>query len=643
MPENTSIRLLRGPEERLPALAEGKPAWTTDTHKLYVGSESGNVLIGGVSSVGLTMPALFAVAGSPITSSGAFAVTLATQAANVVFAGPTTGSAAAPTFRALTAADVPAGTGTVTSVALTAPGILSVAGSPITTSGTIALSLATQAANKVWAGPTTGADATPAFRSLVTADLPAGTGTVTSVALSMPSFLTVSGSPVTTSGTLTATLANQSANTALMGPSTGAAAAPTFRALVTADLPAGTGTVTSVALTAPGILSVAGSPVTTSGTLALSLATQSANLVFAGPTSGGAATPTFRSLVTADMPAGSGTVTSVALSLPSFITVSGSPVTTTGTLTGTLATQTANTVFSGPTSGSAAAPTFRAMVAADLPGERGTVPGGRLTTESGVPVSTSDRTSQSTLYYAPYLNDYVRLYNGSAVKEYTFTGRSLALSGLTSGKNYDVFLYDNAGTLTLELSAAWTNDTTQADALAWQSGLGLVKSGAATRLWLGTIRTTGTTTTEDSAAKRFVWNAYNQMPRRLTAIDSGNWTLTSSTSWSQRGTKQVEVVVGGVTAVDLALSIYAFPASGGAGSVSIGRDGTSAMASPGGVSGQANNPGLASIIARLRYVESLGYHYYPWLEVAISANCQFFSINALPDQQYAGLDGWVWG
>lgn len=59
--------------------------------------------------------------------------------------------------------------------------------------------------------------------------------------------------------------------------------------------------------------------------------------------------------------AGTGTVTSVGLSLPSFITVSGSPVTTSGTLTGTLATQTAGTFFAGPTSGSAAAPTFRAL------------------------------------------------------------------------------------------------------------------------------------------------------------------------------------------------------------------------------------------------------------------------------------------
>jgi hypothetical protein len=66
---------------------------------------------------------------------------------------------------------------------------------------------------------------------------------------------------------------------------------------------ANTGTVTSVALTAPAFLSVAGSPVTTSGTLALSLATQLANIVFAGPTTGAAAAPTFRSLVANDIPA----------------------------------------------------------------------------------------------------------------------------------------------------------------------------------------------------------------------------------------------------------------------------------------------------------------------------------------------------
>ena len=59
-------------------------------------------------------------------------------------------------------------------------------------------------------------------------------------------------------------------------------------------------------------------------------------------------------------------VTSVGLSLPGIFTVSGSPVTTTGTLTATLASQTANTVFAAP-NGSAGTPTFRALAYADLP------------------------------------------------------------------------------------------------------------------------------------------------------------------------------------------------------------------------------------------------------------------------------------
>lgn len=59
-------------------------------------------------------------------------------------------------------------------------------------------------------------------------------------------------------------------------------------------------------------------------------------------------------------------VTSVALSLPNIFTVTGSPITTSGTLTATLASQSANTFFAAP-NGSAGAPTFRTITAADVP------------------------------------------------------------------------------------------------------------------------------------------------------------------------------------------------------------------------------------------------------------------------------------
>lgn len=66
----------------------------------------------------------------------------------------------------------------------------------------------------------------------------AGAGTVTSVALSPPSgILAVSGSPVTTTGTLTLSASSVAANLVAAGPATGAASAWGFRSLVAADVP----------------------------------------------------------------------------------------------------------------------------------------------------------------------------------------------------------------------------------------------------------------------------------------------------------------------------------------------------------------------------------------------------------------------
>ncbi len=88
----------------------------------------------------------------------------------------------------------------------------------------------------------------------------ANTGTVTSVALAVPTGLSISGSPITTSGTLTVSYAagyqgyTSTEATKLSGIATGATA--------------NTGTVTSVAASVPTGLSISGSPITTSGTLA---------------------------------------------------------------------------------------------------------------------------------------------------------------------------------------------------------------------------------------------------------------------------------------------------------------------------------------------------------------------------------------
>lgn len=90
----------------------------------------------------------------------------------------------------------------------------------------------------------------------------------------------------------------------------------------------------------------------------IDLDTQSANIVFAGPTSGGAAKPTFRALVVADLP-GDLTHDEVTLEAAAAVLLALSEQAL------DLNTQAANVLFAGPVSGGAAKPTFRTLVDAD--------------------------------------------------------------------------------------------------------------------------------------------------------------------------------------------------------------------------------------------------------------------------------------
>lgn len=64
-----------------------------------------------------------------------------------------------------------------------------------------------------------------------------GSSGLGSVGLAMPAEFTVSGSPRTTDGTITAAWATATANAIFAGPTTGSPATPGFRALVAADVP----------------------------------------------------------------------------------------------------------------------------------------------------------------------------------------------------------------------------------------------------------------------------------------------------------------------------------------------------------------------------------------------------------------------
>jgi hypothetical protein len=168
-------------------------------------------------------------------------ITVATLLAEYVHAGSNITITAGSTGVTIASTASGGGSGSVTSVGFTGDGTVlsSTESGPVTTSGVLAATLSTQTPNYLLAGPASGSThLAPTFRALVAADLPSGTGTVTSVAATVPSWLSVSGSPITSSGTLAVTAAgSQTANEVLATPN-GSNGALSVRALVAADLPA---------------------------------------------------------------------------------------------------------------------------------------------------------------------------------------------------------------------------------------------------------------------------------------------------------------------------------------------------------------------------------------------------------------------
>lgn len=270
----------------------------------------------------------------------------------------------------------------------------------------------------------------------------------------------------------------------------------------------------------------------------------------------------------------------------------------------------------------------------------------RLTLTTGLPVTVSDVSSAGTIYCTPYKGNQIALYSGSAWSIRSSAEFSLALSGLTSGKPYDVFCYDNSGTPTLEF-LAWTNDTTRATALARQDGV-LVKSGDATRRYLGTFYTTGTTTTEDSSAKRYLWNYYHRARRTMLRQETtASWTYTTAT-WRQANAaaaNQIEFVCGvAEDAIVVDVSSFASNSSAGGTACGIGIDSTSANSAQrcGMNAGPTNNPVMAT--ANYKGAQ-LGRHYAVWLEVsqAIGTSTWYGQITIAGVPTQSGIQGEIMG
>jgi hypothetical protein len=266
----------------------------------------------------------------------------------------------------------------------------------------------------------------------------------------------------------------------------------------------------------------------------------------------------------------------------------------------------------------------------------------RLSLTSGTPVTTSDVTGAGTLYLAQHIGNKIGLYYGSAWITRGSAEVSLALA-LSAATPYDIFA-EWDGTAVVLSSTAWTNDTTRATAITRQDGVP-VKTGDVAKRYIGTIYASGTNTTEDSYAKRFVWNYYNRVDRPMRVLETtDSWSYTTAT-WRQANANtanQLDFVIGAsedTVSADIFAGITGNPGQGGVG---IGLDATSSLAT-GQINGrdaiQASS-GSSTAHAAWRGYPGLGRHYIAWLERSADGNvATWFGDAGSPANAQSGIIG----
>jgi hypothetical protein len=262
-------------------------------------------------AIGLTMPtSVFTVTGSPANGQGDFDVTFKSQNANLVLATPD-GSQGIPSFRALTITDLPDlsgtyiskvqhdstlnGDGTATNPLSLAPGIIgtvssiTLASSDFTVTNPTVTTTGTITANLKLSGVTPGTYGTSSsipvitvnnkgiITSLTTSSIAgSGVGTVTSVSV-VSNTLSITGSPITSAGQISAELKTSGVTAGTYGSST---LIPIFtvndRGIIvdanSISVDSGAGTVTSVGIVSTNNdLSIVNSPITIAGDIDLNL------------------------------------------------------------------------------------------------------------------------------------------------------------------------------------------------------------------------------------------------------------------------------------------------------------------------------------------------------------------------------------
>lgn len=320
-----------------------------------------------------------------------------------------------------------------------------------------------------------------------------GSGTVTSVAIAVPTGLGVSGSPITTSGTITLSLANDLA--ALEGlSSTGFAVRTTTDTWAQRTI---TGTSNRVTVTNGD--GVSGNPtldiaatyvgqasITTLGTIATGTWAGTTITVDHGGTGrashtayavlcGGTTTTGAQQSVVSVGTAGQLLTSNGAGALPSFQDPPSLSITGLTATDPAFADEVPLYDVSATANRKATVQRLLGLVKAE--------PGGRLTLTTGLPITLTGVTG-STVYYTPFVNNWLTLWDGTRWLPHYFDEFAIAAPSGSAGDNFDVFAF--ASTATPSSTNTGTDIITFSGATGWATGSMVTVSATAGGLTAGT-------------------------------------------------------------------------------------------------------------------------------------------------------------
>lgn len=277
-------------------------------------------------------------------------------------------------------------------------------------------------------------------------------------------------------------------------------------------------------------------------------------------------------------------------------------------------------------------------------------PQGRLSLTVATPVTTSDVTGATAIYYVPSRGSLIPIYNGSSFTPTTFAELTLSLVAAHAANTlYDIFVFNNSGVPVVVTGPAWPSDvargtgagTTEltrvggipvnAVSMTGRNGSTTYSIGANQATYVGTFRTTGSTgTTEDSFTKRLLWNCYDRRARPMAKNDAtATWVYSTATFRQANGSTANELAfVIGLSEDKVQCLANGQVTNNNANAnvcyVGIGLDSTTADSSTINIAADATFSGVvrAAPTAEYKGYPGRGYHRLVWLERGGGADIQ---------------------